>query len=460
MTHHSYQEAFTRLRNYFDSGATRPAEFRRRQLQALKTAVLQYEQEIYEALAADLKKMPEESWVTETGIVISEINDAIRNLSRWMQPEKVPTNLVNFPASSRILREPLGVVLIIGPWNYPFQLLLAPLVGAVAAGNCAVVKPSEHAPATSDVIKKIISGTFPEEYIYYTQGDGAAIIPAWMQAGRFDHLFFTGGTAVGKIIYKMAAEQLVPVTLELGGKSPCVIEADANIKVAARRITVTKFSNTGQTCTAPDYLLVHESRMEEMLAALKKNIIAFYSDRPEENYNYGKVINSRQFDRLVSYLQHGNIWHGGRHDREKLFIEPTILTDVPPGSPVMQDEIFGPLLPVFSYASAAEARRIIARNPNPLAFYVFTRSKAKEREWLESIAFGGGCVNNASWHFTNHHLPFGGRGMSGIGKCHGKFSFDTFSHQKAVMRTPYWFDPDIKYPPFKGRLRLFKWLFR
>jgi len=450
----------TTMRQFFDSGVTRPYQFRKDQLQKLKQAILNHEQELYDALFTDLKKSPEETWVTETGFLLSEINNTIKNLRHWMLPERTATNLLNLPSSSYVMREPLGTVLIIGPWNYPFQLLFTPLAGAIAAGNCVVLKPSEFAPATAAIMKKIIEENFPPEYILYVEGDGAETVPEMMKSFVFDHVFYTGSTAVGKIIYKMAAEHLVPVTLELGGKSPCVVESDANSKVAARRIAVAKFSNAGQMCVAPDYVLVHESRKDELIVALKSTINTFFGDNPEVNYNYGKIINEKQFNRVLTYLSQGTIVLGGRTDKEKLFIEPTILTDVPLEAAVMKDEIFGPVLPVISFATANEAKNIISRNPNPLAFYVFTSSKKKEKEWLESIAFGGGCVNNASWHLTNHNLPFGGRGFSGTGNYHGKYSFETFSHKKAVMKTPTWFDPDIKYPPFKGKLKLFKWVIR
>lgn len=457
MDHISHLE---KMRQYFDSGITKSYAFRKEQLKKLKRSVLAHEQDLYDALFADLKKSPEETWVTETGMVISELNAAIRNLKSWMEPERVPTNLLNLPSGSKVMREPLGVVLIIGPWNYPFQLLINPLIGAVAAGNCVVLKPSEFAPATDRVMKKIIETVFLPEYIYYVQGDGAAVVPAMMNNFSFDHVFYTGSTTVGKIIYKMAAERLVPVTLELGGKSPCVVEEDANINVAARRIAVTKFSNAGQMCVAPDYVLVHASKKEALLAALKKSIRQFFGDKPEESYNYGKIINEKQFNRVMAYVQQGTIEYGGRSDRSKLFIEPTIITGIQTGAAVMNDEIFGPVLPVISFTTKEEATNIIRRHPNPLAFYVFTSSGTREKDWLNSVAFGGGCVNNASWHLTNHHLPFGGRGFSGSGNYHGKYSFETFSHKKAVMKTPTWFDPAIKYPPFKGKLKLFKWVIR
>ena len=448
------------MRRYYESGITRSYAFRREQLMKFRDALRKYEKQFHEALYIDLKKSPEECWVTETGFLLAEINNAIRNLKRWMHADHVPTNLVNIPSSSFVMKEPLGVVLIISPWNYPLMLLLTPLVGAIAAGNCSIIKTSEFAPATAAVIKQLLEETFDKQYIQVVEGDGATVIPGMMNNFTFDHVFFTGGTAVGKQIYKMAADRLVPVTLELGGKSPCVVESDANINVAARRIAVTKFSNAGQMCVAPDYVLVHESKKEELVAALKRTIHDFFGDRPEDSYNYGKIINEKQFNRLINYLQQGTIIYGGRTDKDKLFIEPTVLDNVSMDSDVMKEEIFGPILPIIPFSTKEEALKIIEQNKNPLAFYVFTSGRAKEKDWLNSVAFGGGCVNNSSWHLTNHHLPFGGRGFSGSGNCHGKYSFDTFSHKKAVMRTPTWFDPAIKYPPFKGKLKLFKWIIR
>jgi aldehyde dehydrogenase (NAD+) len=453
-------EQLYKMRAYFQSGATRSYAFRKEQLQKLKAAVLRYEKELHNALHADLKKTPEESWVTETGFLISEISAAIKNLRQWMQPQRVSTNLVNLPSSSYVMKEPLGLVLIIGPWNYPLQLLFTPLCGAIAAGNCVVLKPSEFAPATEQVMGKIIAETFAPEYIAYVTGDGAQVVPEMMNNFRFDHVFYTGSTTVGKIIYKMAADKLVPVTLELGGKSPCVVESDANIKVAARRIAVTKFSNAGQMCVAPDYVLVHASKKEAFITAIRHALQSFFGHDAANSYEYGKIINERQFNRLVGYLGQGNIIYGGRHNVQQLFIEPTIIEPHSLDTALMQEEIFGPIVPLIAFTDAEEAKAIIAKNPNPLAFYIFTSDSKKEKAWLEQVPFGGGCVNNASWHLTNHHLPFGGRGNSGIGHYHGRHSFDTFSHHKAIMKTPTWFDPAIKYPPFKGKLGLFKKIIR
>ncbi|MFM2338127.1 MAG: hypothetical protein RL115_1320 [Bacteroidota bacterium] len=449
-----------KLRQYFNSGATRSYSFRKAQLKKLKSAILRHENELYTALASDLKKSKEETWVTEIGMVLAELRNAIRYLANWMEPERAPTTFVNFPSASKIVKEPLGVVFIIGPWNYPFQLLFNPLIGAMAAGNCAVLKPSEFTPATNAVMKVIIEETFADNYIQFIEGNGEVIVPAMLSAFQFDHIFFTGSTMVGKLIYSMAAEKLVPVTLELGGKSPCVVESDANIKVAARRIAVAKFSNCGQMCVAPDYILVHTSVKEKLINALKKSIIDFFTEQPATDYNYGKIINEKQFNRLAAYMADGEVVHGGRIDKEKLFIEPTLLINIKAGAAIMKDEIFGPLLPILSFNTAAEAKAIIAQHPNPLSFYIFSSSNKKQQQWLCDVPAGGMCINNCSWHLTNHHLPFGGRGFSGTGSYHGIYSFLTFSHKKAVMKTPTWFDPSIKYPSLKGKLKLFKWVVR
>jgi aldehyde dehydrogenase (NAD+) len=444
------------IRHFFETGATRPYDFRIEQLKKLKFAIVKYDQLINDALYADLKKSPEESYATETGLLIAEINTSIKNLHRWLKPQRVSTNLMNLPSSSRIYHDPLGVVLIIAPWNYPFQLALIPLVGAIAGGNCSLLKPSELAPATAAIIERIISELYPPEYIQVVLGDGQQVIPAMMQSFRFDHVFYTGSIPVGKIIYQLAAAQLIPVTLELGGKSPAVVEADANIQIAARRIAIGKFANTGQTCVAPDYVLVHGDIKDQFIEALKKFIIEFFGPESSQSYSYGRIINQKRFDQLEGYLSLGKIVFGGTYDRSNLFMAPTIMEAVPLDSPLMKDEIFGPILPVLSFSTFKEAAEIIKLNPNPLAFYVFTADEKKEKNWIESVSFGGGCVNNADWHFTNHHLPFGGIGNSGVGSYHGKYSFNTFTHAKAIMKTPTWIDPGIKYPPFKGKMAWFK----
>jgi aldehyde dehydrogenase (NAD+) len=452
----SYLPALTKMRDYFASGATRSIDFRKQQIRSLHDSLLAHEQAINEALYQDLHKSPEEVWVSETGLVVAECKLAIQKLDSWARPQRVRTNLANLPSASLIMPEPLGVVLIVAPWNYPLELLLGPLVGALAAGNCVVLKPSEFTPATSAVMKKIIESVFDSRYVWLIEGDGATVVPSLMQSFRFDHLFYTGSTAVGKIVYKMAAEQLTPVTLELGGKSPCVIEPDANIDIAARRIALAKWNNAGQTCIAPDYILVHTKVRDRFIEALLRVIEKFYTGDPTQCDHYGRIINTRQFDRLVSYLANGKVICGGQHDRATRYIAPTVLTDVSLDASIMQEEIFGPLLPVLTYEDFEEAKAIIDRNPNPLSFYVYTESRQQEKKWLEQVPAGGACVNNSVFHFLNHRLPFGGRGNSGMGFYHGKHSFDTFSHFKSVLRTPSWIDPAIKYPPFKGKLAILK----
>ena len=444
------------LKDYFNTGATQTYAFRLLQLERLKKAVMDSEKILYEALYADLKKTDEDAWATEVGFFLSELNYTIKHLEEWMQPKSVATNLVNMPSSSYTIQEPLGVVCIIAPWNYPFQLLFTPLIGAIAGGNCAVLKPSEFAPATAKVMAKIVDDLFPNNYMLYLEGDGATVLPPLLTENRFDHIFYTGSTVVGKIIYKYAAEKLVPVTLELGGKSPAVITADANLRVAARRLASPKFSNCGQMCIAPDYILVPSELKDKLIKELIIAIQSFYGTDAEASEHYGKIINDKQWLRITSYLSEGEIIYGGKSNREKLFIEPTIMTGIHADAKIMQDEIFGPILPIITYESKEEALAIIQKNPNPLAFYVFTENKADEQYWLTNVPSGGACVNNATMHITNHDLPFGGRGFSGTGGYHGKLSFDTFTHTKSVLKTPTWIDPSFKYPPYKGKAWLLK----
>ena len=444
------------LKDYFSTGATQNYAFRLLQLERLKKAVLDSEKILYEALYADLKKTDEDAWATEVGFFLSELNYTIKHLQEWMQPKSVATNLVNMPSTSYTIQEPLGVVCIIAPWNYPFQLLFTPLIGAIAGGNCAVLKPSEFAPATAKVMAKIIADLFPNNYMLYLEGDGATVLPPLLTENRFDHIFYTGSTAVGKIIYKYAAEKLVPVTLELGGKSPAVITADANLRVAARRLASPKFSNCGQMCIAPDYILVPTDLKDKLIKELIIAIQSFYGVDAEASEHYGKIINDKQWLRITSYLSEGEIVYGGKSNREKLFIEPTIMTGIHADAKIMQDEIFGPILPILTYSSKEEALAIVQKNPNPIAFYVFTENKTDEQYWLTNVPSGGACVNNATMHITNHDLPFGGRGYSGTGGYHGKLSFDTFTHTKSVLKTPTWIDPGFKYPPYKGKAWLLK----
>jgi len=347
------------LRSFYNSGATLSYNFRRDQLESFKNAILKYEDEINEALHADLKKSKEETWTTETGLLLSEIKYAIKNLRKWMKPKSISTGLVTFPSSAKIYRDPLGVVLIIAPWNYPLQLLLVPLVGAIAGGNCAVLKPSELAPATEKLIVKIIEDTFPENYVKVISGNGKEVVPAMINEFRFNHIFYTGSTIVGKEIYKLAANDLVPVTLELGGKSPCIVYDDADLKIAVKRIVLGKFLNAGQTCIAPDYVLVQESVKEKYLAELKETIDRFYSGDAYTSYDYGKIINESRFDTIAGYLNKDKIFYGGKSRKDALYIEPTILINISMKDEVMKEEIFGPVLPVLSFTKTEEAMKIV-----------------------------------------------------------------------------------------------------
>ena len=444
------------LLDFYKSGATLSYHFRRKQLDVFKNAIIKYDNEINAALYADLKKSKEESWATETGLLMSELNNAIKNLNKWMKPTKVSTGLVTFPSSGKIYCDPLGVVLIIAPWNYPLQLLLIPFVGAIAGGNCAVLKPSELAPATEKIITKIIGEIFPVNYIKVITGDGAEVVPAMINNFKFDHIFYTGSTVVGKIIYQLAAKDLIPVTLELGGKSPCIVYNDTDIKVAAKRIILGKFLNAGQTCIAPDYILVHTAVKNKLLDELKKAIQKFYTSDPSSSNDYGKIINTNRLKKLESYLKKENILHGGKTNEESLYIEPTILINISLNDDIMKEEIFGPLLPVLQFNTTEEAMEMVRQNEKPLAFYLFTKDKAIEKEWMKKITFGGGCVNNTVWHFANENFPFGGIGNSGTGAYHGKNTFDVFTHAKPVLKTSMLIDPSLKYPPFKGKMKWFK----
>ncbi|MEP7252609.1 MAG: aldehyde dehydrogenase [Ginsengibacter sp.] len=444
------------LRDFYDSGSTLSYGFRKKQLELLLKSVLQHEDDIANALHSDLKKSKEEAWTTETGLLVAEIKNALKHLHKWMRPKKVSSGLVTFPSSAHIYRDPLGVVLIIAPWNYPLQLLLIPLVGAIAGGNCAVLKPSELAPATEQLIAKLIDEIFPGNYIKVITGSGAEVVPELINNFHFDHIFYTGSTAVGKEIYMLAAKDLVPVTLELGGKSPCIVYDDADIKVAAKRIVLGKFLNAGQTCIAPDYLLVHSSVRDSLLEEIKAAIQKFYTQDPSSSNDYGKIINTSRFRKLTGYFEGATIFYGGRTDEENLFIEPTVLTEVALDDNIMKEEIFGPILPVMSFSSTEEAMHIVRQNEKPLSFYLFTKNKTVEKEWLQKVSFGGGCINNTVWHFANDKFPFGGVGKSGIGAYHGENTFNVFTHSKPVLKTSTWLDPDLKYPPFKGKIKWFK----
>lgn len=459
MTMKNIQTLYNTQRAFFAEGHTRPYTFRREQLQKLKTAIRHYEPRILEALHKDLHKHPMEAFGSEVGLLYAEIGHTIAQLRSWMRPERVGSPLLQFPSSSKMIKEPLGLTLIIAPWNYPFQLVMAPLIAAMAAGNCAVLKPSELAPHTAAVIESLINETFAPAYIAVVDGDGQTVIPAIMEH-RFDHVFFTGSTVVGKKIMEMAAKHLTPVTLELGGKSPCIVDETADIAIAAKRIAWGKFWNAGQTCIAPDYVLVQENVKDKLVTGLQQAIKQFFGEDALQSPDYPRIINTKRFDTLTGYLTTGRIITGGRHNRQQLYIAPTLIEGVTVSDKIMQEEIFGPILPIITYRQLAEVPAIIRQNPYPLSLYVFTNNRNTEKQLTEQVAFGGGCVNNTLIHFTNMNMPFGGVGYSGMGRYHGRFGFDTFSHRKSIMKTGNWLDVAVKYAPFGNKLKLAKWFMR
>ena len=453
-----YITRLAQMRSFYETGATTGITFRKKQLLLLRTALKKYEQDIATAMFKDLHRSSEECYLLDTGMVHAEISFALDNLDNWMHPKENSSPLSLFPSKAKVVRVPHGVCLIIAPWNYPVLLLLSPLVSAIAGGNCAMLKPSENAYHTSLVIQKMISEFFDPGYIGISIGDGAVIVPQLIRSFRFDHIFFTGSMPVGKQIAMQAAEHIIPVTLELGGKSPCIVDKDVDLVTAAKRITWGKFTNAGQTCVAPDYLLVHESKKDELIALMQKNIHSFYGDDAIKTLYYGRIVNEKNFDRLVAFLAQGNIIEGGITNRKKLFISPTIMDNVPLDKPIMQEEIFGPILPVYTYKTDAEAVAFIRNIPDPLSLYVFSNNTNTQKLFTESISFGGGCINNTLVHLGDLDLPFGGVGNSGMGAYHGKYGFETFTRPKAILKTSNWIDPSLKYPPYKGKIRLFRWL--
>ena len=449
-------EIVSKQRQFFYTGTTKDVSFRIAQLKKLKQAILQYDSEIAEALKADLNKPEFEVYVAEFLMIFTDIADAIKQLKNWVKPQRKGVEVAFLPGSAYLYPEPLGVALIIGPWNYPFQLSLLPLVGAIAAGNCAIVKPSEIAPHTSHVINKVISKIFPREYIAVVEG-GVETTQELLQE-KFDHIFFTGGTAVGKIIMKEATKHLTPVTLELGGKNPCIVDTDINLEVSTRRIAWGKFLNAGQTCIAPDYLLVHKSIKEKLLTALADSIKEFYDAHPIESQDYARIISQKHYNRLVNFIE-GDIYFGGEHNSEKLFIAPTVINNVSWQDSIMEEEIFGPILPIIEYEDINEVITAINSRPKPLALYLFSNNKNLQARILRETSSGGVCINDTIKHYGVASLPFGGVGDSGIGKYHGKASFDVFSHYKSVLKRGFAFDMKLLYPPYEGKLPLLKRLF-
>ncbi len=450
------KDGLLRLQRYYQSGVTKEPDFSLPFLKKLEEVLDEMEDEIYQALYADLRKNPAECYTTEISVVKKEIRYFRKNLKSLRKPVRKRAELINLPSSAWLYPEPLGVVLIISPWNYPLNLSLTPLVTAIAAGNVVALKPSEKSPHTSLLIEKLIKKTFPEDLVMVVQGDGDKVVPAMMEAIRFDHIFFTGNGNVGRIIYQEAAKALIPVTLELGGKNPAIVTDSADLKIAAKRIALAKFTNAGQTCLAPDYVIAQESIRGRLIEEFKTAIKSFYGEHPLQNPELGKIISQDAYERIKSYLREGEILYGGKYDDAHHMIEPTLLGNIREGAKVMQDEIFGPVLPVLTYKDEEALDQYLTAYGEPLGMYIFTKDKEIEKRFIGKYRFGGGCVNNAAMHFMNHNLPFGGIGTSGLGAYHGKVGFDRFTHFKPVLKTPEWPDPGIKYPPFKNRLKWFK----
>lgn len=439
-------------RQFFATGQTKDLQFRLEQLNRLQQAIVEAQDAIVEAVHADLNRPEYEAYFEIASV--SEVKYAIKHLKSWVKPKKVSTSIDQFPASAQIRPEPLGVVLIIGPWNYPFQLMISPLVGAIAAGNCTILKPSEIAANTSRVVAELIQKTFDPAYIAAVEGD--VEVSQALLAEKFDHIFFTGGTNIGKIVMKAAAEHLTPVTLELGGKSPCIIDDEIHLEHTASRIVWGKLINAGQTCIAPDYLLVHSKVKPQLVQAMQAKIKEFYGDDPEKSPDYCRIISQRHFERLTGLLQQGQILAGGQTDVESRYIAPTLIDQVSWNDPVMQDEIFGPILPMLEYTDLTEAIQQVNARPKPLALYFFSKDAQKQQRILEETSSGGVCFNETVMHVGVTELPFGGVGQSGIGSYHGKASFDTFSHYKSVLKKPFWLDMKWRYAPYKGKVGLIK----
>ncbi|MEZ5506309.1 MAG: aldehyde dehydrogenase [Gammaproteobacteria bacterium] len=451
-------QAVARQRAFFESGATRSYEFRLQQLKQLKAAMLKYADEVEAALKQDIGRPALEAYV-EMSTAMEELNHTLKHLKKWMQPKKVGTPLLAQPGRSRIEYTPLGVVFIMGPYNYPYVLCIQPLIGALAAGNTVIMKPSSLTPATSAVMEKMAKEFFTPDVFQIFQGS-TDVTDALLEE-QFDHIFFTGSPRVGKIVMAKAAKYLTPVTLELGGKSPTIVHRDAKLEIAAKRLLAGKLMNAGQTCIAPDHLFVHASVKDEFQRILVKTLKDFYGDNPQKSPDFGRIINGKHFERVKALIDPAKVLAGGQTDAADRYIAPTLLKDVTLDDAVMQEEIFGPLLPIISYNSLSEVYKHVKRLPShPLALYVFTESRDVEQDVLANIQFGGGCVNNTLMHIANANLPFGGVGESGLGAYHGHRSFLTFSHQRSVLKSSTFMDLPMRYAPYKDKVKLFKAMFK
>ena len=446
-------------RFFFATHQTKEIDFRITQLKILKKAILAYEERLYDALWKDLHKSKFEAYATELGLVLTEIREHIRHLKRWAKPRRVHTNqMIHFWSDSRIYSEPYGMVLIIAPWNYPFQLLINPLVGAISAGNCVTLKASEFTPDTADVMRQMITEFFPPEYISIFGGGRAA--NQALLAQEWDYIFFTGSPVVGKVVMEAAAKNLTPVSLELGGKSPCIVDRDANLKIAASRIIWGKYINAGQTCIAPDYLFVHASVKAELMELMKLKITEYFGIDPKTSPDFVRIATVAKTERLAQFLKGAHVLAGGVVDLESRYISPTIIDEVKPGDPVMGEEIFGPILPVMTFDEPEEVIRYVNAHPKPLALYYFSENTKNQKELLAKTSTGGGCINEVLMHIANDRLPFGGVGNSGIGHYHGKYSFEVFSHTRSIMKKANFMDVPIRYAPYKNKLRIVKMLIK
>ena len=444
----------SRQREYFLGGATLEPSERKESLLRLQKAILAREKEIAEALHADLRKSPFESYMSETGMVLDELRYIAKHLEKWAKPKRVPTPLSQFPSRSFICKEPYGVTLVMSPWNYPFLLSLDPLIGSIAAGNCVILKPSAYAPHTSHLLADLISSVFSPAHVAVVEGGREENSSLLEQ--RFDFIFFTGSVSVGKLVMEKAAQNLTPVALELGGKSPCIIDETANLPMAARRLVFGKLLNAGQTCVAPDYVLVKRERKEDLISLLKSNIQDALGQNPGKNPEFPKIINQKHFQRLCAILEGETILLGGETDEAALTIAPTV-TEASAENPSMQEEIFGPILPILTYDKPDDAIRFIREREKPLALYLFTESKAFEKRILQEVSFGGGCINDTIIHLATHHMPFGGVGHSGMGSYHGKKSFDAFTHEKSIVKKSSSVDLPVRYHPYtEKKLKMLK----
>ncbi len=450
------KEKINKQREYFSTGETKDINFRIEKLKKLRDVLKSEEEKVFEALKKDLMKSSFESYVTEVAMVYDEINMHIKNIKKWSKKRRVKTPLVQFPAKSFIQLEPYGVVLIIGPFNYPFMLTMDPLIGAIAAGNTAVIKPSESASETSKILKEILEKVFDEKYVLHVNPERGKEVVEELLKEKFDYIFFTGSATVGKIVMKAASQYLTPVTLELGGKSPCIIDKDCKVELAARRIVWGKLMNSGQTCVAPDYLYVHKNIEEEFIKKLEEEIKNQFGDNPLESKDYSKMVNEREFNRVLSYIDKEKLVFGGNYNRKTFQIEPTILKNITWDDQVMEREIFGPIFPILTFENLDEVIRVVNSKDKPLALYYFSEDKNKIEKVLNSTSSGGVTINDTLVHVSSSYLPFGGVGNSGMGEYHGKYSFDLFSNKKGVMNRKTFLDLKIRYAPFQNKLTIVK----